>query len=47
MRQLSPYAVISYIRKKIGYDNYINSYCIDHTILQHEIQEILFEFECI
>lgn len=43
MRKMSPYAAINYIRKGIGYDDYLKEYASERRIKEEELFELLDE----
>ena len=45
MENLTPFAAIQYIRKKIGYDDYLKEYAKIRHINEEELFEILYEIE--
>lgn len=45
LRKMSPYAAINFIRKGIGYDEYISSYCKDRHLNEEELFDILEELQ--
>lgn len=45
LKGLSPYAAINYVRKKIGYDEFLVEYCKGHGIVPSDMLEILDELQ--
>lgn len=45
IRIMTPSSAVNYIRKSIGYDQYIRSYCMDSNIEFEDIYDILDEYE--
>lgn len=45
MRGKSPYAAIQYVRKKIGYDEYLREYAQARRVSPEDLQEILLEIQ--
>ncbi len=43
IRRLNPYGAISYIRRAVGYDNYLKEYCEVHKIDYEEVMDSLDE----
>lgn len=45
MENKTPYAAIQYVRKRIGYDEYLKEYALNHKISEEDLFDILFEIE--
>lgn len=45
MKNLTPYAAIQYIRKKIGYDDFLRDYALTHKIKTEDLFEVLNEIQ--
>ena len=45
MENKTPYAAIQYVRKRIGYDDYLKEYAANHKIPEEDLFDILFEIE--
>ena len=45
LTKMAPYAAIQYIRKRIGYDDFIKDYAYTHNVDRAELNEILAELE--
>lgn len=45
MANKTPYAAIQYVRKKIGYDEYLREYAASRKIPEEELFDLLFEIE--
>lgn len=45
MEKKTPYAAIQYVRKRIGYDDYLKEYAVSHKISEEDLFEILYEIE--
>lgn len=45
MENMAPYAALQYIRKRIGYDEFLKQYASEHQIPEAQLQDILREFE--
>ena len=45
MEHMAPYAAVQYIKKRIGYDEFLKNYAEEHQIPLHQLQEVLQEFE--
>jgi len=45
MEHMAPYAALQYIRKRIGYDEFLKQYAKEHQIPEAQLQEVLKEFE--
>ena len=42
---MAPYAAIQYIRKRIGYDDFLKEYAFTHQINRSDLNEVLAEIE--
>ena len=42
---MTPYAAITYLRKRVGYDEYLKEYCISRHLKITDLSEILSELE--
>ena len=45
MKNMAPYAAIQYIRKRIGYDDFLKEYAFTHQINRSDLNEVLAEIE--
>ena len=45
LKKMAPYAAIQYIRKRIGYDDFLKDYAFTKKIERSVLDEILFEIE--
>lgn len=45
LRKMAPYAAIQYIRKRIGYDDFLNDYALTHNVNKADLFEVLSEIE--
>ena len=45
LARMAPYAAIQYIRKRIGYDDFLKDYAITHKVNRADLTEILSEIE--
>lgn len=45
MKNMTPYAAIQYIRKKIGYDDFLRDYALTHKIKSEDLFEVLNEIQ--
>ena len=45
MKNMTPYAAIQYIRKKIGYDDFLRDYALTHKIKKEDLMEVLHEIQ--
>lgn len=45
IKNMSPFAAINYIRKKIGYDRYIDEYIYEHRINREAIYGIISQLQ--
>lgn len=45
LRKMAPFAAIQYIRKRIGYDDFLKDYAFTKKMERSELNEILFEIE--
>lgn len=45
MEHMAPYAAVQYIRKRIGYDDFLKNYAEEHQIPLEQLQEVMKEFE--
>lgn len=45
MEKMTPYAAITYLRKRVGYDEYLKEYCISRHLKITDLSEILSELE--
>lgn len=45
MKNMAPYAAIQYIRKKIGYDDFLKEYAEKHQISWKQLMDVMAEFE--
>lgn len=45
MENMAPYAAIQYIRKRIGYDEFLKGYAIEHQIPWDRLMEVMKELE--
>ena len=45
LMKMAPYAAIQYIRKRIGYDDFLKEYAFTHQINRSELNEVLAEIE--
>lgn len=45
MKNMAPYAAIQYIRKKIGYDDFLKEYAEKHQILWKQLMDVMAELE--
>lgn len=45
MKNMAPYAVIQYIRKKIGYDDFLKEYAEKHQISWKQLMDVMAELE--
>ena len=45
LSRMAPYAAIQYIRKRIGYDDFIKDYAYTHNVDRSDLNEILAELE--
>ena len=45
MEKKTPYAAIQYVRKRIGYDEYLKEYAVSHKISEDDLFDILYEIE--
>ena len=45
MEKMTPYAAIIYLRKRVGYDEYLKEYCISRHLKITDLSEILSELE--
>lgn len=45
MKNMSPYAAIQYIRKKIGYDDFLKEYAEKHQISWKQLMDVMAELE--
>ena len=43
--KMAPYAAIQYIRKRIGYDDFLKEYAFTHQINRSDLNEVLAEIE--
>jgi len=44
IRKMSPFASVNYIRKGVGYDEYLKGYAVEHHMDYSDLKEILDEF---
>ena len=47
IKQLEPYAAVSYIRKMVGFDEYVIKYCEERNLDKEELFDIIDEFQSI
>lgn len=45
LRKMAPYAAIQYIRKRIGYDDFLKDYAMTHNVNKADLFEVLSEIE--
>lgn len=45
MKNMTPYAAIQFIRKKIGYDDFLRDYALTHKIKAEDLFEVLHEIQ--
>lgn len=45
MEKKTPYAAIQYVRKRIGYDEFLKEYASSHKISEEDLFEVLYEIE--
>lgn len=45
LEKKTPYAAIQYIRKKVGYDEYLKEYAVSHKISEEDLFDVLYEIE--
>ena len=45
MKNMAPYAAIQYIRKKIGYDDFLKEYAEKHQISWKQLMDVMAELE--
>ena len=45
LMKMAPYAAIQYIRKRIGYDDFLKEYAFTHQINRSDLNEVLAEIE--
>lgn len=45
LMKMAPYAAIQYIRKRIGYDDFLKEYAFTHQINRSDLKEVLAEIE--
>ena len=45
LRKMAPYAAIQYIRKRIGYDDFLKDYALTHNVNKADLFEVLSEIE--
>ena len=45
MEQMTPYAAITYLRKRVGYDEYLKEYCISRHLKITDLNEAFSELE--
>ena len=45
LRKMAPYAAIQYIRKRIGYDDFLKDYALTHNVNKADLFEVLYEIE--
>ena len=45
LRKMAPYAAIQYIRKRIGYDDFLKDYVLTHNVNKADLFEVLSEIE--
>ncbi len=45
LKQMTPYAAIQYIRKKIGYDDFLRDYALTHKMKLEDLTEVLHEIQ--
>lgn len=45
MKNMTPYAAIQFIRKKIGYDDFLRDYALTHKIKAEDLFEVLYEIQ--
>lgn len=45
LKKMTPYAAIQYMRKRIGYDDFLKDYALTHSVDKSELTEILSEIE--
>lgn len=45
LKQMTPYAAIQYIRKKIGYDDFLRDYALTHKLKLEDLMEVLHEIQ--
>lgn len=45
LENMAPYAAIQYIRKRVGYDDFLKEYAKEHQIPWHSLIEVMLEFE--
>ncbi len=45
LSRMAPYAAIQYIRKRIGYDDYLKDYAYTHKVERADLNEVLAEIE--
>ena len=45
LRKMAPYAAIQYVRKRIGYDDFLKDYALTHNVNKADLFEVLSEIE--
>lgn len=45
LKKMAPYAAIQYIRRRIGYDDFLKDYCITRNVNRQDLNEIFAEIE--
>ena len=45
LRKMAPYAAIQYIRKRVGYDDFLKDYALTHNVNKADLFEVLSEIE--
>ena len=45
LRKMAPYAAIQYIRKRIGYDDFLKDYALTHNVNKADLFDVLSEIE--
>lgn len=45
MEKMAPYAAVQYIRKRIGYDDFLKKYADEHEIPYEQLKDVIYEFE--
>ena len=45
LQKMAPYAAIQYIRKRIGYDDFLKDYALTHNVTKADLFEVLSEIE--
>ena len=45
LRKMAPYAAIQYIRKRVGYDDFLKDYALTHNVNKADLFDVLSEIE--